>query len=95
MLRMVIVGTLAMLLSGCIGGSNLSYSNYTSYESPSDKCKKYGHFEGTSAYATCIGNESRAAEERAYQLQKDRAEADAAFWERRRERRRQWLLSDD
>jgi len=85
---MIIVGSLAMVLSGCIGGSNRSYSSYTSYESPSDKCKKYGHSEGTSAYATCIGNESRAAEDRSYQQEKDRDAAKKAFLECRRERRR-------
>ena len=85
MFRFIIIGSLVVLLSGCIGGSN---SSYTSYESPSDKCKKYGHSEGTSAYATCIGNESRAAEERSYQLQRDRDAAKRAFLECRRERRR-------
>jgi hypothetical protein len=53
--------------------------------SSGERCESYGHTKGTSAYATCIGNEERAKRER-------RAEKRAAndeWWEERSRAREQ------
>ena len=80
-----------LFLSGCYSGisSSSSYSS-TSKDSPNSKCISYGHTEGTEAYATCVGNETRAAEARELERSIASSQARAA-----RKRARDRMVWDD
>lgn len=77
MKKLIATLLLFTFLSGCLSsGGYVSSSSRNS--SPSSKCSDYGHTEGTEAYATCIGNETRAAEERAQERRIAAAQSRAA-----------------